>query len=239
MVKRLTLLAAALLIGTSAQASCPPTNVTPIYGEIPLRASDGPRETARLVEPYLRMVQSLDGSEVPSGWQRGPTSQDLGIPATTGFRAYTFVACATPTVVVVIDHIDPSKVDDLLAGVYRRSNGGRGLYAPQMVEMVMDLYPGHWVTVVGHSGGGGQTSWVAGLFGLPSITFNAPRTDASLSNPGTRQINVVVAGDPIANRGGDDRAIPGRTLTLDVPGEGRAYLHGLEALEIGLAALVD
>lgn len=232
---------AAILMTGSAYAGCfQPAETTPIYSRIPLRASDGARETAELVLPYLRMIDSVDGSGVPSGWQTGPTSLELGIPAATGFRAFTFVACSTPNVVVVIDHIQPwDTPEDLIAGIYRRLHEGHGLYAPRMVEMVIDLYPNRSIMVIGHSGGAGQASWVAGMFDLPSIVFNPSRTSASRSNPGDRQIVVTVAGDPIANRGGVDRAIPGRTLVLDVAGEGRAYLHGLEALEIGLAALVD
>ena len=230
---------AAVLCATAVDAACGDHGpVAPlILGRLPIAADASDLAKARLASAYLEFAYS-DSS--PPGFYLGPNSADLFdigskiLASITGFRATTFINCMSHALVISIDHInvleDPG---DAIGGILRLFTRGNSILALRFTEFVMTNYPDYYITVVGHSAGGGIASYAAGLYGLPSITYNSARTPAARTNDGAQQLNVIVRGDWIADPRNSPRALSGLTLFVDA-GSFRGSLHSREALEIGL-----
>lgn len=202
---------------------------------IPAGASDSMK--AALALPYAAMIAFVPTTEAPPGFQRGPGPMELlgagnqFLSALSGFNAGTFVSCSGRAVIIAFDGLRDFDLRDYIAGALRRAGGGYSTLAFDFTAAVLAAFPDYDVSVIGHSAGGNLASYVAGAFSLPSITFNAARTEASRTwNDGSKQLNVIVRGDPIAD---GSPSLPGVALYLDVEGERR---HPLDVVLAGLAA---
>jgi hypothetical protein len=230
-----------LIVSTGAAlADCRQrTNITHLGDAFPL--ADDATDTAKaiLALPYGAMFGYVTTREAPPGFQRGPGPGDVlpgggrVMSVLTGFSPATFVSCSGEAVVVVLDGLRDFDFRDYVAGGLGRAGGGYSRLALDFAAALVAAYPGHDVSIIGHSAGGDVASYVAGALGLPSITFNAARSEASLTvNDGSRQLNVIVRGDPVADR---SPSLPGMTLYLDMDTE-RPHLIG--TVVDGLAGLV-
>lgn len=227
-----------ILSTSSALANCnQTTNVPLLSAALPIPADATDAAMASLALPYAAMIAFVPTNEAPAGFQRGPGPTDLlnegnqVLTALSGFNAATFVSCSGEAVVIAFDGLRDFDLRDYISGALRRAGGGYSTLAFDFTAAVLAAFPGYDVSVIGHSAGGNLASYVAGAFSLPSITFNASRTEASLAwNDGSRQLNVIVRGDPIAD---GSPSLPGVALYLDVEGERR---HPLNVVLAGLAA---
>lgn len=227
-----------LSTGTAFAGCLERANITLIGSDLPLAADASDIAKATLAYPYAAMFPFVKSDEAPPGFERGPGPREIltgGAPflaAVSGFDPATFVSCTGRAVVIVIDGLIDFDLRDYVTAALRRAGGGASPQAVRYTAAILDAYPDHSVTVIGHSAGGDVASYVAGAFGLPSITFNAAPSEASRTgNDGSRQLNVIVIGDPIADRA----PLPGTNLYLEVDSE---RPHQVVTLLQGLADLV-
>ncbi|MCW5714573.1 MAG: hypothetical protein KIT43_08695 [Bauldia sp.] len=229
-----------LILSTgSAFADClQRTNITLIGRDLPLASDASDVAKATLALPYAAMFPFVKTDAAPPGFERGPGPRDIltgrapFLAAISGFDPAAFVSCHGRAVVIVIDGLIDFDLRDYITAALRRAAGGASPQGLRYTAAIMAAYPDHDITIIGHSAGGDVASYVAGAFGLPSITFNAAPSEASRTgNDGARQLNVIVVGDPIADR----TPLPGMTLYLDVESE---RPHQVVTLLDGLAELV-
>jgi len=215
------------------------TNITLLGDTLPLSENATDAAKAVLALPYAAMFAYVRTEQAPPGFERGlgPREGLTGgariMAALTGFNPATFVSCSGRGVVIVIEGLIDFDLRDYVAAGIRRAGGGYSQLALDYAAIVIAAYPDHDVSVIGHSAGGDVASFVAGAFDLPSITFNAARSEASMGNDGSKQLNVVVRGDIVADRG--QPPLPGMVLYLDVESE---RPHQISTAIDGLAALV-
>jgi hypothetical protein len=228
---------------TAAVAECSAPSAAPaIQNDLPVTSASGAQELAAFALPYSLMIGlSADGALSPPGFARGPGPAEilpLGggqfLADLSGIPAATFVSCESNSIVVAFDGVGGFDPRQYLAAILRRTDGGYSEVAVAYVDAVREAFPDHYVSVIGHSEGGNMASYAAGMLGLPSITFNASRTEASTTiNDGGKQLNVIVRGDPIADPTGE-QGLPGLTLYLDVVADN---LHTIETVRAGLIAV--
>ncbi|MGV8840892.1 MAG: hypothetical protein ACWA6X_11380 [Bauldia sp.] len=228
---------AALLATSAAVADCgEAADIVLLRGDLPVSADAPNRVKASLALPYAAMLAFVPGSGAPPGFARGPGPTELLpneggrlLAALTDFNAATFVSCDGRAVVIAFQGLRNFHVTDYLRSGLRRVGGGYSVLALDLTAAVIAAYPEAGASVIGHSAGGNLASFAAGAFGLPSITFNASPTLASRTwNDGSRQLNVIVRGDLIA----DHDALPGTTLYIDAEG---SRTHQLDVILAGLA----
>ena len=142
-------------------------------------------------------------SLAPYGFVRGPDSLELfaeygdGLFAgalVAGFYGTTYFHCDERAIAIVIRSMAPRDVRDWMSSVLRRSSGTAEV-ALAFVEAVREAYPDYALSVVGHSAAGAVASYVAAEQNLPSVVFNATRTDFAQTNDGAEQLVVTVSGD--------------------------------------------
>lgn len=162
----------------------------------------------------LMAVTTGEADAPPAGWQqieryRAPVigteidayrdgtdgSAELGCfavqPSECGSREH-------PTSVIVVAVNGMHDLRDFVAALFRRFTG----YSERIVNFIAEvdrLHQPATLIVIGHSAGGGIASWAGAQLGLPTVTFNAARTLQARSNDGSRQINVIVCGDPFGD----------------------------------------
>lgn len=199
--------------GTADASLCTASRSTPIPIEIfPSLARLTEVELAAFALPFALMARDVrelaDNGALVYGYQRGPNSPELfqaiDPPArvaagVAGFFGGTFIHCASGTVVAVYRSTSPYDPRDWFAGIARNAGGGYSDLALRFFDAVAAHFPGRPIIAVGHSSGGGLASYVAGQRDAASVVFSGTRSRAALTNPGRRQLVVIVAGDPIAD----------------------------------------
>ena len=231
----------------------------PILEVLPINAASSDRDLALFALPYGDLVSYVRLADLrqsdPPGFARGPDADMLLAALDPGAKAFatlaglqvaTFIHCSAPAIVIVFDATDPADPRDLLVGLMRQILGGWSPFSLRFVDAVSIAFPSFHISIVGHSSGGGLASYAAGARNLPSITFNASRTIAATTNDGSKQLNVIVLNDPIADpnalslrpiRG--PRALAGINLWLDVEVERPLLeLHDLSTIMTGLGQLL-
>lgn len=190
--------------------------------------------------PYARLLRALEvrGAPLPQGWALAMDRRSFGVARRLSalladLRLAAFVDPGEGTAAVAILGTRVN-LRGVFAVLRRRLFGGSSSLAIAFVDLVRAELPGHALTVVGHSSGGGIASHVGAVLGLPSITFNGARTRSALLNDGSRQLNVIVRGD----FWGDPGILPGRlageTMWLDAEGTSRPDRHSLPAIVLAL-----
>ncbi|MGV8840055.1 MAG: hypothetical protein ACWA6X_07100 [Bauldia sp.] len=234
------LLSASSVLATSpALADCGPGAPVALIGDyLPLPARAPDQQRAALALPYAAMILFVSRPpQSPPGFERGPGPGDLLaggyrlLAAMTEFNPATFVSCSGRAVVIAFDGLRDYSVRDYATAAVRRLGGGHSELGTAFTAAVLAAYPGYAVSIIGYSAGGDVASSVAGSFGLPSITFNAAPSEASImGNDGSRQLNVIARNDWISDR---TVTLRGDQFHVDVEGG----THQIEALIDVLAAV--
>ncbi len=158
----------------------------------------------------------------------------------SGFRAFVFSHCSNNTIVVAFPGMYLGDPRQYWTIAIRRASSPT--LAVRFTELITEMYPDQEILLVGHSGGGGMAIYAGTQFGLPVIAFNPampPYIEGINGGPGS--IRVVVRGDVMADPSatGRDTELYGRTLWLETEGVRFLKLHSLDAVMIGLEALLD
>lgn len=227
-----------LLSASPALADCAtPARITLLRDDLPRSAYGTDSARAALALPYAAMILFVSRPpQSPPGFERGPGPADLldggyrFLATMTEFNPATFVSCSGRAVVIAFDGLRDFSVRDYVSAAVRRLGGGYSELGIAFTAAVIAAFPGYDVSVIGYSAGGDVASYIAGSFLLPSITFNAAPSEASiLGNDGSRQLNLIARNDWIS-----DRAVTLRGQQFYVPVEGGS--HQIEAMIDALAA---
>lgn len=194
--------------------------VAPIRDHLPVDQSFSDRALARFAYPYALMIYDAERAYryalAPYGFIRGEDSREvfaeLGPEAVarqlgTGFYATTFFHCREKALVVVFRSVDFYDIRDFLSALERQVGSGESSEALLFFDTIRARYPDYWISVAGHSAAGAIASFVGAARAVPSVVFNATRTDAALGNDGRDQLVVIMEGDALSDP--DATAPPG------------------------------
>lgn len=218
------------------------TPVAPISDRLPVNQNFSDRDLARFALPYAQMISDAtrrwrDNLE-PYGFVRGEDSTavfaEIGDGAmlsqiASGFYGTTFFHCREKAIVVAIRSVEFYDLRDFLGALDRQIASGEAEPALVFFDAIRARYPDYSISVTGHSSAGGIASWVGAVRSVPTVVFDATRTDASLSNDGRDQLAVRVAGDVLSDP--DATAPPGIMRMVESLTDREEVLSGTE-LEI-------
>lgn len=135
----------------------------------------------------------------------------------TGLTAGVFHCHESGETVIAIRGVRPWDPRNVASTIVRRRFG----YSKASLVFARSVQRKNagFLTIIGHSGGGGMASWLGYKLGVGTVTFNSGRTKSSLLNDGRRQFNVCVRGDFWGDpwRGLYGMPLPGEYLVLDRP----------------------
>lgn len=178
--------------------------------------------TAAELVQLARLQQVMYGGQLPSGWVT--LAKKKGVFSPTDGCA--FANAQLKWIVFAFKGVEIFDIRDVVGVSFKRVFGYSEKNA-KWVEEFMTSSGSRWrYTVIGHSGGGGLASYVAGALGISSVCFNPGRVSPtrfngnrhSFANSGVHQTIVRVKGDfwsdPIANpKLGPE--LPGKVIILE------------------------
>jgi pimeloyl-ACP methyl ester carboxylesterase len=161
-------------------------------------------------------------TRLPDDWSIARVHRDW-----TGLDVFVFRNKGIDATVMAIKGVEIGDPRDVISMLMRRAFQRYSPYSRRLAERWRDEWNPDRFVIVGHSGGGGLASWLGAELGVPTATFNAGRTEASLTNDGHRQVNVIIRGDefgdPISGLYG--MPLPGIDIYLDADrGEGTHWM---------------
>lgn len=209
-----------------AGGTCPAGSdpVEPIRDHLPVDQSYSDRDLARFALPYALMISDAERRWryhlAPYGFIRGEDSSKVFAEirggatirqAATGFYGTTFFHCEEKAIVVVFRSVDFYDVRDFLGALDRQIGSGESGEALLFFDAIRERYPDYSISVAGHSAAGALASWVGAVRSVPSVVFDATRTDAALLNDGSDQLVVIMEGDVLSD---PDATAPGGFLRM-------------------------
>lgn len=166
-------------------------------------------------------------ARMPDGWAIARIYRDW-----TGLDIFVFRNKTIDATVMAIKGVEVGDPRDVISMLMRRAFQRYSPNSRRLAQRWRDQWDPDRFVIIGHSGGGGLASWLGGELDVPTVTFNAGRTEASLANDGQQQVNVIIRGDefgdPISGLYG--MPLAGIDIYLDADrGEGTHWMETIIA----------